>query len=98
VSAALTKAVSAPRAELPRTFPDAVRVFFRHGSPRILAALVAAGLAGRLALGGFGWVDLAPLAVLMAIWPLQEWLIHVFILHYEPRRFAGRVWDFRVPR
>lgn len=90
--------MSASRAALPRTFGDAVRVFFRHGSPRILAAVVAVGLAGRVALGGVGWLDLAPFAVLVAIWPLQEWLIHVFILHYEPRRFAGRTFDFDVPR
>ena len=86
------------RAELPRTLGDAVRVFYRHASPRILTAIVAVALAARLWLGDLGWIDLAPLAVLVAFWPIQEWLIHVFILHYRPVRFAGRTWDFRVPR
>jgi hypothetical protein len=95
-------AVAAPgaarREALPRTLGEALRVFYRHGSPRILTAAVAAGLVGRLALGPWRWVELVPFAVLVAWWPLQEWLIHVFILHYKPRRFAGRTWDFRVPR
>ncbi len=86
------------RSQGPRTLAAALRVFFSHLSPRILAATVLTALAVRLALGGFGWIDLAPFAVLLAIWPLQEWLIHVFILHYRPVRFAGRTWDFAVPR
>jgi len=90
--------VSSARAELPRTLWDAVRVFYRHSSPRVLTVIVACALTARLALGNFGWLDLAPLAVLLAFWPLQEWLIHVFILHYKPVRFAGRTWDFKVPR
>jgi len=93
-------AIAAPATgeTLPRTFPDAVRVFYRHASPRILTALVAAGLALRLALGGLGLVDLLPFVALWLYWPIQEWLIHVFILHYRPRRLLGRTLDFRVPQ
>ena len=32
--------MSSARAELPRTLPDAVRVFYRHWSPRILTVIV----------------------------------------------------------
>jgi hypothetical protein len=86
------------RDELPRTFGEAVRVFYRHGSPRLLTAGFALALTARLALGPVGWLDLVPFVVLVAVWPIQEWLIHVFVLHYQPKRIAGRTLDFKVPQ
>jgi hypothetical protein len=85
-------------ADLPATLPGAAREFLRHASPRILFGLAAAAATARLALGGFGAGDLAIVAGLLLFWPLQEWLIHVFILHYEPRELWGRRLDFHVPR
>jgi hypothetical protein len=73
-------------------------VFWRHASPRILAAALAAAIAARLWLGDFGLADFVPVALVALWWPLQEWLIHVFVLHYKPREIAGRIWDFAVPR
>jgi hypothetical protein len=73
-------------------------VFARHASARILCAALAAALAARLWVGGFGARDLVPLAALALLWPLQEWLIHVFVLHWKPRRVLGRTLDFAVPR
>jgi hypothetical protein len=35
---------------------------------------------------------------LLALWPVYEWLIHVFILHYKPVRMGGRTFDFATPR
>jgi hypothetical protein len=84
--------------ELPATLPDAARDFLRHASPRILVGLVAACVGLRLALGDFGWADLAIVVGLVSFWPVQEWLIHVFILHYEPVSVFGRRLDFGVPR
>jgi sterol desaturase/sphingolipid hydroxylase (fatty acid hydroxylase superfamily) len=84
--------------DLPGTLPDALREFARHASPRILAAL-AVGFAGaRLAIGDLGAWDLVAAGAVAAFWPIQEWSIHVFILHFEPRRVAGRRLDFFVPR
>jgi Fatty acid hydroxylase len=86
----------------PGSLPDRLRpalsVFFRHASPRVLTALVAASLAVRLALGRWSLWDLAVPAALVGFWPLQEWLIHVFILHYQPVTFFGRRLDFKVPK
>ena len=82
----------------PSTLREAIPVFLRHGSPRILIACVALALAVRCAVGdGSPW-DVAPIAGLLLFWPLQEWLIHVFILHARPKRVFGRTLDFRVPR
>src|SRR5690606_13704182 len=62
----------------------------------VTASAVTLGV--RLALDGFSWWDLAIVAGIVAFWPLQEWLIHVFILHYKPITLFGRTIDFPVPR
>jgi hypothetical protein len=36
--------------------------------------------------------------VILAYWPLNEWLIHVFILHAKPFRLFGRTIDPAIPR
>ncbi len=89
---------AARTADLPKELPDVVRVFFRHGSPRILSVLLATALVARVAVAGFTPWDLVPAVVLVAFWPVQEWLIHVYVLHYQPRTILGRTLDFRVPR
>ncbi len=73
----------------PRTFGAAVAVFFRHFSPvvLVLSALVALGY--RATLGAFGLWDVAIVVALWAVWPVQEWLIHVFILHFKPFELFG---------
>jgi hypothetical protein len=82
----------------PRRLGEALAVFLRFGSPRLLLALLAGSLAVRLALGGFTAWDLIPVAVLVLVWPLNEWLIHVFVLHAKPLRVGGRSLDFELPR
>ena len=89
---------SLPAPEVPRTLREALPVFLRFGSPRLLIALLAATIGVRLALGGFSAWDFVPVGGLVLLWPLEEWLIHVFILHARPRRVFGRVVDFEVPR
>lgn len=82
----------------PRTLREALAEFVRHGSPRVLGACVVASVAARIAVAqGSAW-DLVPVAGLLVYWPIQEWLIHVFILHAKPKRILGRSIDFRVPR
>jgi hypothetical protein len=91
----------APPLTLTQAPPDrlgpALAVFFRHASPRVLTLAVLGSLAARVLLGHWSLWDLAiPLAI-VAFWPLQEWLIHVFILHYQPVTVLGRKLDFKVP-
>lgn len=82
----------------PRTLREAIPVFLRHGSPRFLIACFVLALGVRIGVGGWSAWDVAPLAGLLLYWPIQEWLIHVFILHARPKRIFGRTIDFRVPR
>jgi hypothetical protein len=83
---------------VPGSLRQALPEFLRHGSPRLLALAVVLAWAIRGAIGGVSLGDGLALAALLAFWPVQEWLIHVFILHRRPTRWRGRTIDFRVPR
>lgn len=85
-------------ANSPRTVREALPVFLRHGSPFILLLAIAGAAVTRLSLGEWSWWDVLPAAAVVAAWPIQEWLIHVFILHFKPMPLWGRTVDFRVPR
>lgn len=69
----------------PATAADAVATFLRQRSPQILVGAVAIAWSLRLVLGGWSYWDLLLPVLIVALWPLQEWLIHVFILHARPR-------------
>ena len=84
--------------ELPGTLPDALREFARHASPRILLALAVGSAVARVAVGGLAATDLVVALAVTALWPLQEWLIHVGILHFTPLRVGRWTLDFLVPR
>jgi len=89
---------ASPVAEPPDTLPAALRVFVRYASPAVLiVALLAVGSA-RLALGGFSPADAIPGLALLALWPFQEWLIHVYLLHARPFRVFARRFDLAVAR
>ncbi len=96
-SAMAIDSTSAP-GSAPRTLSEMAAVFWRHSSPRVLLAAFALALAGRIAVGGVSAWDAFPIAGLLLFWPIQEWLIHVFILHRNPRVWRGRTVDLRVPR
>ena len=75
------------------TLADAAREFWRHPSPWLLAIAFVASVAGRLAVGDFRWSDAALPFVVLAVFPFVEWMIHVFVLHWRPRRIAGLTID-----
>ncbi len=71
------------------TLADAAREFRRYPSPWLLAIAFAASLAARIAVGDWRLSDaVLPLAVL-AVFPFVEWMIHVVVLHWRPRRIGG---------
>ncbi len=85
-------------ADTPANLREALPVFLSHASPRLLLCAFAAAALGRVWLGGWSRWDLVPPAVIALVWPLQEWLIHVFILHAKPKRIGRFTIDGRVPR
>jgi len=78
---------------LPRDTPgspgEAIRVFFRHGSPRLLVAALALVAVVRLKLDDWALVDVALVLVVLGCWPALEWFIHVHLLHFQPRTVLG---------
>lgn len=72
-----------------RTHGQALRVFFSKKTPRRLAAIAGGTWAARLLLGPPGLRDLAAAATAIAVWPFQEWVMHKYLLHIEPRTIAG---------
>ena len=65
---------------------DAFGEFVRHPSPWALAVMVAGGAAARIVHGDWRLSDAILPAVLVVTFPVYEWLIHVFVLHWKPRR------------
>jgi hypothetical protein len=91
-------AFAGPGRNSPATLRDCVRAFSSYSSPRTLAGIVAVALATRLWLGSWSLADLAIAGGFALFWPLNEWLIHVFILHWRPLQVGGRTLDFHTPK
>ncbi|MFT4086820.1 MAG: sterol desaturase family protein [Gordonia sp. (in: high G+C Gram-positive bacteria)] len=72
------------------TLRGAAREFFRHPTPWMILAYLAGVVIARAAVGGGGLVDLWAPLVFVALFPLLEWVIHVFVLHWRPRT-VGRL-------
>jgi hypothetical protein len=86
-----------PPDTLPRDAASAAKLFCAQRSPRLIALFVLVLGLWRMLAGPLSWIDaLAALAV-FAYFPFNEWLIHVFILHYRPHALFGRTIDFYLP-
>ncbi|MEV4411234.1 sterol desaturase family protein [Catellatospora sp. NPDC049609] len=72
--------------------------FWRHPSPWMILAVLAAALTWRIAEGGWQRGDLWAPVVLVALFPLLEWLVHVFVLHWRPRTVGRLTVDTELAR
>ncbi|MDM4140418.1 MULTISPECIES: sterol desaturase family protein [Mycobacterium] len=75
------------------TLSAAGREFWRHPSPWGLALTLAAALAARIVVGDWRLTDAALPVLMVAAFPVFEWVIHVAILHWRPRRVGRFVVD-----
>ena len=82
--------------ESPDTLGGAFRFFIQNTSPLIIMGWCAGALGMRLYLGNYTLWDLVVVAGILAWWPFQEWLIHVFILHFKPKKIGKWTFDPRV--
>ena len=80
-------------ARVPRTLREAARSFFSFGSPRILGAQLACALLVRPLLGRPKLADAVVLAGVAAYWPVQEWILHKYVLHGRPIKIGSWVWE-----
>ena len=60
--------------------------FWRHPSPWLISAFLVGSVVARVVVGGGSWWELLIPAGLVAAFPAIEWVIHVGILHWRPRR------------
>jgi hypothetical protein len=60
--------------------------FVRHPSPWAILGMLVGGVIARLVHGDWQLSDAILPAALVAVFPVYEWLIHVFVLHWKPRR------------
>ncbi len=67
---------------------DAAREFVRHPSPWLIGTFLVAAVAGRAVVGGGSWWELVIPGALVALFPVIEWVVHVVILHWRPRRLG----------
>jgi Fatty acid hydroxylase len=72
------------------TLSDAGRQFWKHPSPWMIAATLVAAFGVRVAVGDWQITDAIVPVVMVAAFPFFEWVIHVCILHWRPRRI-GRI-------
>ncbi|HEV2563037.1 MAG TPA: sterol desaturase family protein [Rhizomicrobium sp.] len=87
-----------PPPRLPRDAASAIKVFANHPSTQFIALATIAAAAARLWAGHFSWIDAAAALGVWAYFPVNEWLIHVFILHFKPVKLFGRTLDFYLPK
>ncbi len=77
---------------------DARREFWRHPSPWMITATLVAAVIARILVGDWQWTDAVVPVVMVAVFPFFEWMIHVFILHWRPRKVAGVTIDSLLAR
>lgn len=76
----------------------AAREFARHPSPWMIGATLLVALTARFLVGDWQFTDaVVPLAML-AVFPFFEWIVHVFVLHWRPRRLGKITIDSLLAR
>jgi hypothetical protein len=80
------------------TLADARREFWRHPAAWMIGATLLVALTARMVVGDWRITDALVPAVMAAVFSLFEWVIHVFILHWRPRRIVGLTIDLLLAR
>lgn len=99
ISRTLTRLTRLVRAELPARSTDianlreALVVYLRADSPRVLLAGSAAATVTRIYVGQYGWHDVVALATVVAATGTVEWVIHKFLLHAPAESWRTRKLD-----
>ena len=72
--------------------------FWRHPSPWLIGAFLVGSCVYRATLTTFAWTELIVPVALVVFFPVIEWVIHVVILHWKPRRLGGLPVDSLLSR
>ncbi|WP_227997911.1 sterol desaturase family protein [Nocardia australiensis] len=77
---------------------DAFREFVRHPSPWLIGTTLLAAIIGRILVGDWQWTDALVPAVMLAFFPAFEWIVHVTVLHWRPRKIGPIPIDSELAR
>jgi len=86
------------RPRVPATAGETIHDFYCHASPVILTSLTLIFVGARLTMGNWQWLDLVAPLIVFCAWPFFEWVLHVFLLHFKPRKIFGRTIDIGLAR
>ncbi|MBI3689413.1 MAG: sterol desaturase family protein [Mycolicibacterium aromaticivorans] len=70
------------------TLADAGREFWRHPTPWLFLVALTAAVVARVVVGDWQPGDAVVPFAIAAAFPFLEWTIHVFVLHWRPRRIG----------
>jgi hypothetical protein len=70
------------------TLCDARRDFVKHPSPWVIGTGLAAALTARIVVGDWQMSDAVVPVAMLALFPFFEWVVHVFVLHWRPKRIG----------
>ncbi|MGO4616606.1 sterol desaturase family protein [Nocardia sp. 2YAB30] len=80
------------------TLGEAFREFLRHPSPWMIGTILVGAAIGRVGVGDWQPTDLFVPAVMLAAFPVFEWIVHVTVLHWRPRRLGPIPIDSELAR
>jgi Fatty acid hydroxylase superfamily len=75
------------------TLSDARREFGKRPTPWMIAVTLVAAVTARVTFGDWQITDALVPVVMLAAFPFFEWIIHVCILHWRPRRIGALTID-----
>jgi hypothetical protein len=75
------------------TLRDAGIEFWKHPSPWVIGAVLVSALTARIVVGDWRPSDALVPVVMLALFPFFEWVIHVFVLHWRPKKIGGLTID-----
>jgi hypothetical protein len=80
------------------TLAEEARFFWSHTNARLMTGALAAMVLARVVAGGWRIWDLVVVGAFIAAEPFVEWVIHVVVLHWKPRKILGREVDPLISR
>ncbi|MEU1547358.1 sterol desaturase family protein [Nocardia sp. NPDC005745] len=80
------------------TLGRAFEEFLRHPSPWMIGTTLVGALIARIVVGDWQPTDLLVPAVMLAFFPIFEWIVHVTVLHWRPRRLGPIALDSELAR
>ncbi|MEV6256135.1 sterol desaturase family protein [Nocardia sp. NPDC051911] len=80
------------------TLGQAFEEFLRHPSPWMIGTTLVGALIARVVVGDWQLTDLLVPAVMLAVFPVFEWIVHVTVLHWRPRRLGPIALDSELAR